>query len=419
MDIIHVQGGRPLKGELKIQGSKNAVLPIMAATILIEGCCYIKNCPYISDVECMCSLLESIGCRIHWENDGVKIDASSIRDNTLPREKVVSMRSSIMLLGPLLARCREASLDHPGGCVIGERPVDLHLYLLQMLGAEFVIEQDHIKGRVKELRGTVIHLPFPSVGATENGILASVLANGITTLYNCAKEPEIQQLCWFLNSAGAKIEGVGTDCLIIEGVRKLYPVSYRVCADRIVAGTYLFSVVAATGRAFFYDTPWKDMENVLDIAGMMGCRISLDKEGIEVWQPDRAKAVSGIKTAVYPGFPTDLQSVLMAAFAVSRGDGVIEETIFSDRFHSARELVRMGADIRIEGKYAIIKGREKLNAASVLAEDLRGGAALVLAGICADGDSLVGNIRFIERGYEDICRDYGLLGAHIKKMGRN
>lgn len=419
MDIIHVQGGGPLCGELKIQGSKNAVLPILAATILIEGCCYIKNCPHISDVECMCGLLESIGCRVRWEKDGIKIDASLIKGNILPREKVVSMRSSIILLGPLLSRCREAFLDYPGGCVIGDRPVDMHLYLLQKLGAEFVLEQDHIKGQAKELKGTVIHLPFPSVGATENGILASVMANGITTLYNCAKEPEIQQLCYFLNCAGAKIEGIGTDCLIITGVKKLYPVSYRVCADRIVAGTYLFSVVAATGRAYLYDAPECDMGSVLDIAGMMGCRIRPDKNGIEVWQPDRPRAVSGIKTAVYPGFPTDLQSVLMTTLAVSKGEGVIEETIFSDRFHSAKELVRMGADIRIEGKYAVIKGREKLNAASVLAEDLRGGAALILAGICAEGDSLVGNIHFVERGYEDICRDYRLLGAHIKKIGRN
>lgn len=419
MDIIHVQGGGPLQGELKIQGSKNAVLPILAATVLIEGCCYIKNCPHISDVECMCGLLESIGCLVCWEKDGIKIDASQIRENRLPREKVVSMRSSIILLGPLLSRCKEASLDYPGGCVIGERPVDMHLYLLQRLGAEFVLEQDHIKGLARELRGTVIHLPFPSVGTTENGILASVLAKGTTTLYNCAKEPEIQELCCFLNCAGAKIEGIGTDCLVINGVEKLYSVSYRVCADRIVAGTYLFSVAAATGRAFFYDAPQKDMECALDIARMMGCRIRTDKNGIEVWQPDRPKAVSGIKTAVYPGFPTDLQSVLMMTLAVSRGEGVIEENIFSDRFHIAKELVRMGADIRIEGKYAIIKGRERLQAASVLAEDLRGGASLVLAGICAEGESLVGNVHFIERGYEDICRDYRLLGAHMKKIGRN
>lgn len=419
MDIIHVQGGSPLHGELKIQGSKNAVLPIMAATILTEGCCYIENCPHISDVECMCGLLESIGCKVHRDKDGIKIDAALIKENALPREKVIRMRSSIILLGPLLSRCGEAELDYPGGCVIGERPVDIHLYLLKKLGAEFVSEQEHIKGQAKELRGTVIHLPFPSVGATENGILASVMAKGITTLYNCAKEPEIQQLCLFLNLAGAKIEGIGTDCLIIEGVKKLYPVSYRVCADRIVAGTYLFSVAAATGRVFLYDAPEKDMKCAIDIAGMMGCRIRTDKDGLEVWQPDRPRAVSGIKTAVYPGFPTDLQSVLMSAFAVSRGESIIEETIFADRFHSAGELIRMGADIRIEGKYAVINGREKLNAASVLAEDLRGGAALILAGICAEGDSLVGNIHFIERGYEDICRDYGFLGARIKKIGRN
>lgn len=418
MDIIHVQGGSPLCGELKIQGSKNAVLPILAATLLIEGCCYIKNCPRISDVECMCGLLENMGCLVRWKKDGIEIDASQIKENTLPEQGVVSMRSSIILLGPLLARCREASLHYPGGCVIGERPVDMHLYVLQRLGAEFTVEEEHIKGQVREMEGTIVYLPFPSVGATENGILAGVLAKGTTTLYNCAKEPEIQELCRFLNCAGAKIEGIGTDCLIINGVEKLQPVSFKVCSDRIVAGTYLFSVAAATGKAFFYDAPQKDMGCVIAIAGMMGCRIRPYKEGIEVRQPDRPKAVSGIKTAVYPGFPTDLQSVLMASLSVSRGEGVIEETIFSDRFHIVKELVRMGADIRTDGNYAFIKGRERLHGASVLAEDLRGGAALILAGVCAMGDTFVGNTHFIERGYEDICRDYSLLGAHVKKTGR-
>jgi len=280
------------------------------------------------------------------------------------------------------------------------------------------VEEEQIKGHARELEGTIIYLPFPSVGATENGILASVLAKGITTLYNCAKEPEIQELCCFLNCAGAKIEGIGTDCLIIKGVKKLHPVSFTVCSDRIVAGTYLFSVAAATGKAFFYDAPLKDMGSAIAIAGMMGCRVHPYKEGIEVWQSERPKAVSGIKTAVYPGFPTDLQSVLMTALSVSRGEGVIEETIFSDRFHIAKELVRMGADIKTDGNYAFIKGRERLHGASVLAEDLRGGAALILAGICAQGDTFVGNTHYIERGYEDICRDYCLLGAHVKKTGR-
>lgn len=419
MDIIHVQGGGPLRGELKIQGSKNAVLPILAATLLIEGCCYIKNCPHISDVECMCGLLKNMGCQVRWKKDGIEIDASWIKENTLPRERVASMRSSIMLLGPLLVRCKEALLDYPGGCVIGERPVDMHLYVLQRLGAEFVPEEEHIRGWADKMKGTMVQLPFPSVGATENGILASVLAEGVTTLYNCAKEPEIQELCCFLNCAGANIEGIGTECLIIKGVDKLHPVSFTVCPDRIVAGTYLFSIAAATGRAFFYDAPEKDMGSAIAVAGMMGCRIRSYKEGIEVCQPDRPRAVSGIKTAVYPGFPTDLQSVLMTALAVSKGEGIIEETIFSDRFHIAKELVRMGADIRTDGNYAVIKGRERLHGTSVLAEDLRGGAALILAGICAEGDSLVGNTHFVERGYEDICRDYNLLGAHVKKTGRN
>jgi len=329
------------------------------------------------------------------------------------------MRSSIILLGPLLSRCKEVLLDYPGGCVIGERPVDMHLFLLRQLGVEFLLEHDRIKGWTKELTGTILRLTFPSVGATENGILASVLAKGTTTIYNCAKEPEIQQLCLFLNCAGAQIEGIGTECLVIRGVEKLHPVSYEVCADRIVAGTYLFSVAAIGGNIFLRNAPIQDMKSTLSIAERMGCCIRTDKTGIEVCQSKRPRAVPNVKTAVYPGFPTDLQSALMAALTVSDGECIIEENIFSDRFHIVKELVRMGADIQIDGKYALIKGKDTLHGASVLAEDLRGGAALVLAAICADGNSLIGNIHFIERGYEDICRDYMLLGAHMKKTGRN
>lgn len=419
MDIIHVQGNGPLSGELKIQGSKNAVLPILAATVLIQGCCYIKNCPRISDVECMCGLLESIGCSVCWESDGISIDASKIKENRLPKEKVVCMRSSIMLLGSLLSRCHEVVLDYPGGCVIGERPVDMHLNLLQNMGAEFVLEQNRIQGQAMELKGTDIWLPFPSVGATENGILAAVLAKGTTTLYNCAKEPEIQQLCFFLNDAGAKIKGMGSNRLIIEGVKELHPVMYEVCADRIVAGTYLFSVAAAGGNVFLRSAPVSDMQSTLSVARSLGCCIQTDKNGIEVFKTGRPNAVYKVKTAVYPGFPTDLQSALMAVLTISNGETILEETIFSDRFHIAKELVRMGADIRLDGKHALIKGKDNLYGASVMAQDLRGGAALILAGICAKGRTLVCNSHFIERGYEDICRDYQLLGAHVEKIGRN
>ena len=255
MDVIHVEGNGPLQGEVTIQGSKNAVLPILAATILIEGVCCLKNCPHISDVECMLNLLESVGCRICRDKDSLKVDASNLKETRLPKELVSSMRSSIILLAPLLSRCKEATLNYPGGCVIGERPIDIHLYLLKKLGAVFTSEEDFLKGRLKDFSGTTVHLTFPSVGATENGILAGVLAKGRTVLMNCAKEPEVRQLCQFLNSAGAKIDGIGTECLTIEGVERLYPVTYTIEADRIVAGTYLFSAVATRGRIGILNAP--------------------------------------------------------------------------------------------------------------------------------------------------------------------
>lgn len=418
MDIIHVKGSGPLQGEIKIQGSKNAVLPILASTILIKGVCRLKNCPRILDVECMIKLLLCMGCKAYWEKSDLVVDTSALKENRLPKELVTGMRSSIILLGPLLARCGEVMLDYPGGCVIGERPVDMHLDILEQLGACFTTDGEHIAGTAKKLQGTLISLPFPSVGTTENGILAAVMARGTTVLMNCAREPEIQHLCHFLNQAGAKIEGIGTKQLVIEGVSELFPVVYEVPADRIVAGTYLFSAAASCGKITLVNAPIEEMETVLLTLRQMGAFIKIEDRYLEICQQQQPKALPYIKTEVYPGFPTDLQSVLMTALALSRGESVLEETIFSNRFRIAGELNRMGADITIKNSRAYIKGQKSLYAASLLAEDLRGGAALVLAGICAKGDSLISNYHYIERGYENICRDYRLLGASIEKIGR-
>ena len=413
-----MKGDGPLLGEAKVQGSKNAVLPILAATILIEGTCRLKNCPRISDVECMCRLLISMGCRVYWEKEELIVNTTALKESRLPRELVTSMRSSIILLGPMLARCKEVMLDYPGGCVIGARPIDMHLYLLKLLGATFIVENEHINGKVNQFVGNSIHLPFPSVGATENGILASVMAKGKTILTGCAKEPEIQHLCQFLKMAGAKIEGIGTERLIIDGVSKLYPIPYDVPSDRIVAGTYLFSAVASRGRICLRNAPVEELTAVLDVARQMGARIKGQRDCLEIWQKERPKAIPLVQTKVYPGFPTDLQSILMTVLTISQGESRIEENIFSNRFKTVKELRRMGADITIKKNSAYIIGKEKLYAMSLLAEDLRGGAALVLAGICAEGDSLIGNCHYIERGYEDICRDYRMLGATIEKIGR-
>lgn len=418
MDCILVQGKRPLEGEVTIQGSKNAVLPILAGTILIRGKCRLKNCPHISDVECMRRLLNLVGCHVYWDNNDLIADTTTLKDTVFSEDLAGCMRSSIILLGPMLARCQSVVIDYPGGCVIGERPIDIHLELLEQMGAVFLVEKKRISAQASCLNGADIHLSFPSVGATENGVLAAVLAKGKTILTGCAREPEITHLCHFLKKAGAKIEGIGSHRLIIEGVSRLYPVEYEVPADRIVAGTYLFSAAAAGGNVCLVNAPVMELTEAINVVYKMGAQIETSDTSIQIIQKARTKAVGMIKTGVYPGFPTDLQSVLMTALACSEGESIIEENIFSDRFKIAKELNRMGADIRMEGKCAYIKGKETLRSGEVFAEDLRGGAALVLAGICAEGISRIRNCHYIERGYEDICRDYRQLGIAIEKTGR-
>ncbi len=417
MNVIHVKESGPLEGEVRIQGSKNAVLPILAATILINDVCVLKNCPRISDVECMLKLLKSMGCNVRWEKDELIIDTSAICESRLPKELVTCMRSSVMLLGPLLSICKETIMNYPGGCVIGERPIDIHLYVLEKLGASFVLEKDSIKGSASLLTGAEITLRFPSVGATENGILAAVLAEGKTVLNNCAREPEIQELCRFLNEAGADIQGIGSNRLTIRGAKRLHPVVFDVESDRIVAGTYLLSVAALGGEICLLDAPTEVMGSAIDMAKCLGCQIGGDENALYANQQGKPKAISYCKTMVYPGFPTDLQSILLAVLSVSDGESIVEESIFSDRFRIVNELVRMGADIRMTDNRVFIKGVNRLEGRNVVAEDLRGGAALVLAGLLATGDTFVNNCYYIERGYEDIVRDFKLLGASMEGIG--
>ena len=417
MNSIHVKGTGLLEGEVSVQGSKNAVLPILAATILLNGVCILRNCPRISDVDCMLGLLKSLGCKATWDKDNLIIDTSPICKSRLPGELVTCMRSSVMLMGPLLAICKETTMNYPGGCVIGERPIDIHLHVLEKMGASFAVEKDVVKGKAPVLRGSHIRLRFPSVGATENGIMAAVLAQGTTVLQNYAKEPEIRQLCEFLNKAGARIYGFGKSELVIEGVNKLNPITYSIEPDRIVAGTYLFSVAATGGRVYLRNAPYKDMDVVFDVARQMGCEVDKTPGGIIVKREAGLYPLPYIETMVYPGFPTDLQSVLVTALTVADGESVVEESIFSDRFKIAGELNRMGADITVKGNRAYIRGVKQLHGRDVVASDLRGGAALVLAGIMAKGDTIIRNRHYIERGYEDICRDYGLLGACAVSIG--
>lgn len=413
MDAIHIRGGNALFGETKIQGSKNAVLPVMAAALLIKDISIIDNCPRISDVYHMQKLLTQIGCRVSRADRTLMIDARQVSQDKMAGESVTGMRSSIMLLGAMLGRFGEATLAYPGGCVIGERPIDLHLNALRKMGVAIKEEEGTFTARAKQLCGAVITLPFASVGATENVILAAVNAKGVTVLKNAAKEPEITTLCRFLQKAGAIIEGIGGPVLIIQGGSPLHGVQFAVPADRIVAGTYLFSVLGTGGHIFLKDAPVSQMRGMLKTAVEMGAEITASKEGLSVLSEPLKKSVPYIKTDVFPGFPTDMQSPLMAVLTKASGTSIIEETIFENRFRIVDELIKMGADIKTDENRAVITGVEKLYGCEVTARELRGGAGLVIAGCMAEGETIVRNRHFIERGYEDICRDYQNLGVNI------
>ncbi len=413
MDSIHIRGGNTLFGETRIQGSKNAVLPVMAAALLIQDTCVIENCPRISDVCHMQKLLTGIGCKVSRTGRDLIIDAKCVSEDKMAGESVTGMRSSIMLLGAMLGRFGQATMEYPGGCVIGKRPIDMHLEALAQMGVKITKEEDLFHATVKELQGAVIRLPFASVGATENVILAAVAAKGVTVLQNAAREPEIVALCSFLKKAGAIIEGIGGTTLLIQGGIPLRGVRFRIPADRIVAGTYLLSVLGCGGHIFLEDAPIAQMRGVMKVAEMMGAEMTEVKEGLSVMARPVRMPIPYLKTEVFPGFPTDLQSPLMAVLSMAEGVSVIEETIFEDRFGMAQELLKMGADIKAEGKRATITGVLELRGCEVHARELRGGAGLVLAGCMAEGETVVRNRHFIERGYEDICRDYQNLGVNI------
>ncbi|MCI6552965.1 MAG: UDP-N-acetylglucosamine 1-carboxyvinyltransferase [Lachnospiraceae bacterium] len=414
LDSIYIYGGNFLRGETRIQGSKNAALPILAATLLVEGTCVIQNCPRITDVYHMQNLLQELGCRVSWKGSTVMVNAAGISDYRMAGESVTRMRSSIMLLGALLGRLGEAAMAYPGGCVIGRRPIDLHLSALKEMGVDITEQEQMFTARVKSLKGMDYRLPFPSVGATENVLLAAVLAEGTTVLHNAAREPEIEALCEFLMEAGADIRGAGSARLVIRGVRRLHEASYSVPADRIVAGTYLAAALAAGGSIFLEKAPSGQMKAVIGMAREMGSSVIANPEGIGVHAVRRMDACPYLKTDVYDGFPTDLQSPMMAALAVARGRSIIEENIFENRFRIVNDLKRMGADIRTADNRACIRGVEGLKGAEAWAQELRGGAALVVAGLAAEGLTVIRNRHYIERGYEDICKDMRRLGADIR-----
>lgn len=412
---IQIKGGSPLHGRVKVQGSKNASLPIMAAALLIEGECVLDNCPRITDMHNMCRLLEYTGCQVEWTQHRIRVNAADVRNWRLPGEYVSRMRSSVILMGALLGRIGRVGIDYPGGCVIGERPIDLHLMALEKLGADITTKGNYIYAVTDGLRGTDITFPVSSVGATENTLLAAVNAKGETRLCNAAREPEVTALCEFLVQAGASIQGIGTDTLVIQGGEPLRPADFRMPADRIVAGTYLFAAMAAGGRLVLEDAPIQQMEAVLRVAGEMGAQVitCADKRSLTLRAEGQLHNLPYIETAVYPGFPTDLQSPLMAAACRAEGTLQLYERIFSGRFRIIGELQRMGARIEQNGDCAIIRGGAALEGRNVIAGELRGGAALVIAGLAAQGITTVTDTCYIHRGYEDIVGDLYGLGAAI------
>ncbi len=415
--MYRICGKKRLSGSIRVQGSKNAALPMLAASLLCKGCVVLHNCPKILDVYAMLSILKHLGCYVKWEDNTVVICTDGLFSCKVPKKYAGAMRSSVMLLGPLLGRVGCADLAWPGGCMIGARPVDIHQMALKQMGVRFESSKNCIFAACRGLYGAVVRLPFPSVGATENVIMAAVLAEGTTVLKNAAREPEIITLCKFLRAMGARISGEGTETIYIEGVKSLKEAEYAIPSDRIVMGTYLMAVLGTGGEVFLEGDCAGCLAAPLLLARKTGARIQERKQGLKVFMEEPSHVPIQAVTAPYPGFPTDLQSPLLALMAVSGHICTIKETIFESRFATAGELKKMGADIRIEGQKACVYGKQTLEGADVSASDLRGGAALILAGLFAEGVTTVHNASHIRRGYEHIETDLRMLGADIDAVG--
>lgn len=409
-----IEGGKKLEGTTYVSGSKNASLPIIAATLLNGGISKLYNVPNIHDTKMMYNILKILGCKIKKSNNKTVIDSSKIKEVEIPENLMQEMRSSVIIAGALLARKKEAIFTYPGGCDIGSRPIDLHIKAFEKLGIKVEEESGYIHCKADEIVGNDIGLDFPSVGATENIMLASVFAKGTTRIINAAMEPEIIDLQNALNSMGAKISGAGTNNIIIKGVEKLKNLSYNIIPDRIEAGTLLCAAAITGGNITLQKVIPQHIETLTNKLQEMGCSLKISKNEIILKAPKRLKPVD-IKTLPYPGFPTDMQSVLGTTVAVAKGTSIITENIFENRFKYLSELKKMGAKVTIEGRTAVIKGVRKLSKANVRATDLRGGAALVIAGLNAKGRTTVENIEYILRGYEDFDRKLQSLGANIYK----
>jgi UDP-N-acetylglucosamine 1-carboxyvinyltransferase len=414
MDRLLVTGGTPLAGRVRISGAKNSALKLMAAALLAPGRCTISRVPRIMDCRLMGELLEHLGLGVAWEADRVTIDGSDVTSVEAPYELVRQMRASIVVLGPLLARRGEARVALPGGDNIGSRPIDLHLKGLERMGAEISMEHGFLHARARQLRGAAITLEYPSVGATENLLMAAVAARGTTVIDNAAREPEIADLAAFLVSMGARISGAGSSTIEIQGVDTFVPADHATIPDRIEAGTFAMAAVATQGDVELVGARADHLELALVKLADVGAQVDLTEAGVRIRQAERARAVDFV-TLPYPGLATDFQPLMMAVLVTAAGTSIATENVFDSRFLFVDELVRMGADVRTEGHHAVIRGVERLSAAPVRALDIRAGAAMVIAALTAEGETEVSDVHHVDRGYEDFEAKLTALGAEVRR----
>lgn len=418
LDKLVITGGTPLKGEVNISGAKNAAVAIIPATLLIDGVCTIENIPNISDIKISCNILEKLGAKIHWnDKNTITIDSRNITSTKAPLDMTRKFRASYYLIGALLGRCHDVEVGLPGGCNLGPRPIDQHIKGFELLGANVEVSQGKISAKAKKLTGNSIYMDVVSVGATINIMLSAVLAKGTTTIDNAAKEPHVVDVANFLNTMGADIRGAGTDIIKINGVERLHgDATYSVVPDQIEAGTFMLAAVASRGDITIKNCITKHLDCVTAKILEVGAHVeAIDGDTLRVWCNKRpSKAI--IKTLPYPGFPTDLQPQIGVVLSTAKGTSIINESIWESRFQYTAELNKMGANITAQGKSAVFEGVDKLTGAPVYSTDLRAGAALIIAGIIADGKTEVYNLEHIDRGYENIEEKFRNLGAHIERV---
>ena len=413
MDKIVIEGMRPLSGTVKISGAKNAVLPIMTAALIPSGISRIKRVPKLRDTYTMIRLLEIVGANVVFNGNTLEIDSTNVDNPEAPYDLVKTMRASFYILGPLMARFGRVKVSMPGGCAWGPRPVDFHLKGLERLGAKLTLKEGYILAEAEQLQGNEIRLEFPSVGATGNLAMAAATANGTTVIYNAAREPEIVQLCEFLNKMGASISGIGSETLIIDGVNRLHPTDIKVIPDRIEIGTFLIAG-ALLGGITVKDIEIDHLDTVLGKLKDVGCKIFIGESSITLEPPDKIKPVD-MTTAVYPGFPTDLQAQWVALMSLADGSSTIKDTVYHDRFSHIPELARLGANIQVNHNTAFVRGVDSLVGAPVMSTDIRASASLIIAGLAASGETEVSRVYHIDRGYERIEEKFRCLGANISR----